>query len=155
KHDDARFFDTLVWNYILGGGAFSSRLMKVVRVEGGKTYGASSSFDRNADKGSFIAQTFTRNKEAVATTKLITNEIAKMAKDGPTQTEVDNAVANLAGSYAMRYQSANDLGSALVGAELHGFGMEYLTNYPIAVGKVDVEAAKRAAREILDPKNYV
>ena len=67
KHDDPRFFDTLVWNYVLGGGAFSSRLMKVVRVEGGKTYGASSSFDRNLDKGSFVAQTFTRNAEAVAT----------------------------------------------------------------------------------------
>src|SRR4029453_17243608 len=59
KHDDPRFFDTLVWNYVLGGGAFSSRLMKVVRVEGGKTYGASSSFDRNLDKGSCVASTLT------------------------------------------------------------------------------------------------
>jgi hypothetical protein len=50
--------------------------MKVVRVAGGKTYGASSSFDRNLDKGSFVAQTFTRNSEAVATTKLILGEIA-------------------------------------------------------------------------------
>jgi predicted Zn-dependent peptidase len=155
KHDDPRFFDSLVWNYALGGGAFSSRLMKVVRVEGGKTYGASSSFDRNLDKGSFVASTFTRNSEAVATTKLLVNEIAKMAKNGPTQAEVDAAIANIAGSYGMRFQSAGDIGSALVGAELHGFGIEYLTNFPIVVGKVDVDSAKRAAGEILDPKNYV
>jgi zinc protease len=155
KHDDARFFDTLVWNYVLGGGAFSSRLMKVVRVQGGKTYGASSSFDRNMDRGSFVAQTFTRNAEAIATTKLLTTEIAKLAKDGPSQAEVDAAIANIAGGYAMRYQSAGDIGSALVGAELHGFGMEYLTNFPLAIGRVDVPAAKRAAAEILDPRNYV
>ncbi|MDX2093151.1 MAG: insulinase family protein [Kofleriaceae bacterium] len=155
KHDDPRFFDSLVWNYTLGGGAFSSRLMKVVRVEGGKTYGASSAFDRNLDKGSFVVSTFTRNAEAVNTTKLLLGEIAKMAKDGPTQDEVNAAVSNLAGGYGMRFQTASDVGAALLGAELHGFGKEYLSNYPLAVGKVDVASAKRAASEILDPKAYV
>jgi zinc protease len=155
RHDDPRFFETLVWNYALGGGAFSSRLMKVVRVEGGKSYGASSSFDRNLDKGSFVAQTFTRNEEAVATTKLLLAEIAKMAKEGPTQAEVDAAIANIAGGYGMRFQSASDAGAALLGAELHGFGTNYLTNFPLEIGKVNVETAKRAAAEVLDPKNYV
>ena len=155
KHDDPRFFDSLVWNYTLGGGGFSSRLMKVVRVQGGKTYGASSSFDRNLDRGSFVAQTFTRNAEAVATTKLILEEIKAMAKNGPTQDEVNAAIANIAGGYGMRFQSAADVGAALIGAELHGFGKEYLANYPLAVGKVDVASAKRAASEILDPKAFV
>jgi zinc protease len=155
KHTDPRFFDTLVWNYTLGGGAFSSRMMKVVRVEGGKTYGASTSFDRNLDKGSFVAATFTRNAEAVNTTKLLLGEIAKMAKDGPNQAEVTQAIANIAGGYGLRFQSAGDVGAALIGAELHGFGKEYLANYPIAVGKVDVASAKRAASEILDPRAYV
>src|SRR5690349_1836810 len=129
--------------------------MRVVRVEGGKTYGASSSFDRNLDKGSFVAQTFTRNSEAVATTKLILGEIAKMAKDGPTEQEVASAIANIAGGYGMRFQSAADVGAALIGAELHDFGREYLTNYPVAVGQVDVETAKRAASEVLDPRSFV
>jgi zinc protease len=155
KHDDPRFFDTLVWNYALGGGAFSSRLMKVVRVEGGKTYGASSNFDRNLDRGSLVASSFTRNSEAVATAKMIVGEIGKMAKDGPTQAEVDAAIANIAGGYGLRFQAAGEVGSALLGAELHGFGVEYLSNFPLVVGKVDVESAKRAAGEILDPKNYV
>ncbi len=155
KHDDPRFFDTLVWNYVLGGGAFSSRLMKVVRVESGKTYGASSSFDRNVDRGSFVAQTFTRNTEAVATTKLILAELARMAKQGPNATEVGSAVANIAGGYGLRFQAAADVGAALLGAELHGFTRAYLETFPVAVGKVTVESAKRAAGEILDPKAYV
>jgi zinc protease len=155
RHDDARFFDTLVWNYVLGGGAFSSRLMKVVRVEGGKTYGASSSFDRNIERGSFVIQTFTRNSEAVATTKLLLAEVAKIAKDGPNETEVASAIANIAGSYGLRFQTSADIGAALVGAELHGFGREYLENYALAIGKVDVASATKAAGEILNPKNYV
>ncbi len=155
KHDDPRFFDSLVWNYALGAGMFSSRLMKVVRVEGGKTYGASSTFDRNLDRGSFVATTFTRNAEAVATAKLVLAEIEKMATQGPTKEEVDAAIAYTAGSYGLRFQSASDVGSALIGAELHGFGKEYLSNYPLAVAKVDVESAKRAAAEVLTPRAYV
>jgi zinc protease len=155
RHDDARYFDSLVWNYALGGGEFGSRLMKVVRVAGGKSYGASSTFDRNMDRGSFVAATFTRNAEAVATTKLLQGEIKKMAKDGPTEAEVADAVSNIAGSYALKFQSANDVAGALLAAELHGFGDEYLANYALAVGKVDVASAKAAANEILDPNNYV
>jgi len=154
-HDDARFFDSLVWNYALGGGVFSSRLMKVVRAEGGKTYGASSTFDRNLDKGSFVAATFTRSAETVATVKLMLGEIEKMAKDGPTDDEVADAIANIAGSYALRFESANDVAGALLAAKLHGFTEEYIANYAVKVGKVDAVAARKAAAEILDSVNFV
>ncbi|HEX4418882.1 MAG TPA: pitrilysin family protein [Kofleriaceae bacterium] len=155
KHDDPRFFDTLVWNYVLGGSGAGSRLVKAQRDAGGEVYGASSSFDRNLDRGSFVASTVVRSPAAVATAKLMLGELAKMAKDGPTQDEVAAAVANIAGSYALRFQTASDIGAALIGAELHGFGYEYLTNFPIAVGGVELADARRAAAEILDPKAYV
>src|SRR5262249_27374356 len=51
--------------------------------------------------------------------------------------------------------AASDVGASLIGAELHGFGREYLANFPIAVGRVDVASAKQAAAEILDPGAYV
>ncbi len=153
KHDDPRFFDTLVWNYALGGGGLS-RLFKAMHSDITRVL-ATSSFDRNLDKGSFVATTSARGPEAVVAAKILLAEIARMAKDGPTQAELDGAIANIAGGYGLRFQAAADLGAALIGAELHGFGREYLQNYPIAVGKVDVESAKRAATEILDPKAFV
>ncbi len=155
SHTDSRFFDSLVWNYVLGGGAFSSRMMKVVRSEGGKTYGASSTFDRNMDRGSFVAATFTRSAETVATVELMLGEIEKMKASGPTEAEVADAVANIAGSYALRYESAADVASALLAAELHGYGEEYLENYGVRVGQVDVAAARAAAAEILDTTAFV
>jgi predicted Zn-dependent peptidase len=154
KHDDPRFFDSLVWNYALGGGGIASRLTRALRVDG-KALGASTSFDRNLDRGSFVASSFARNSDAVAVTKAVLSEIAKMAKEGPTKEEVAMATAGIAGSYGMRFQSAGELGAALIGAELHGFGQQYLMNYPLAVGAVTVEDARRAAAEILDPKAYV
>ena len=149
KHDDPRFFDTLVWNYVLGGGGSSSRLAKAV------PYGASTSFDRNLDRGSFMASTIARSADAVTVTKRVLTEISRLAKDGPTQDEITTAIGNLTGGYALRFQSAADLGAALLSAELHRFGYEYLTNYPLAVGQVDVASAKRAVSEILDPKSTV
>ena len=154
KHDDPRFFDALVWNHALGGGT-GSRLMKAVRASLGGAYGASSTFDRNADRGSFVAAAFSRNPDAVATAKVMLAEIARMAKDGPTKEEVDAAIVNLTGGYGLRFQAAADLGTALIGAELHGFGQEYLMNYPLAVGHVSVADARQAAAEILDSKGYV
>ncbi|HEU4728840.1 MAG TPA: insulinase family protein [Kofleriaceae bacterium] len=155
KHDDPRFFDTLVWNHVLGGGGAGSRLTRALRAATGKSYAASSSFDRNLDRGSFVAASFTRTADAMTATKAMLAEIAKMAKEGPTKDEVVAAIGSIAGGYPVRFQSAADVGAALVGAELHGFGREYLTNFPIAVGQVDVADAKRAASEILDPKAYV
>ena len=152
KHDDARFFDTLVWNYALGGGQ-SSRLARAVR--GDKGYAAGSGFDRNSDRGSFVASTVTRNADAVAATKLMIGEIAKMAKDGPTQDEVGSAIVGITGGYGLRFQAAADFGASLMTAELHGYGQEYLANFPVAVAHVTVADAKRAASEILDPKAYV
>ncbi len=154
KHEDPRFFDTLVWNHVLGGAGLDSRLARAVRADG-RSYGAGTSFDRNGDRGSFVVQGLARNDQAVAAAKLLLAEVARLAKDGPTQEEVTAAVASLAGGYGLRFQSVADVGAALVGAELHGFGREYLANFPIAVGQVDAASARQAAAEILDPKAYV
>jgi zinc protease len=153
-HDDPAFFDTLVWNYALGGGQFSSRLMKVLRSEGGKTYGASTSFDRNLARGAVVASTFTRSAETVATIKLLTAEIAKMAASGPTAEEVTGAISNLAGAHAMRFQSAGDVASALLQAELHDFGTEYLENFGPRLAMVTPASAAEAAARILSTRDY-
>src|SRR5262249_4738178 len=44
-HKDKDFVPTLLMNWVLGGGGFSSRLLTALRVQGGKTYGASSEFE--------------------------------------------------------------------------------------------------------------
>ncbi|HET9623546.1 MAG TPA: insulinase family protein [Kofleriaceae bacterium] len=155
KHEDPRFFDTLVWNYVLGGSGETSRLNRALRAAGNNYSVATSSFDRNLDRGSFVASSTARSSDAVATVKTLLGEIAKMAKDGPTQDELTLAIANITGSYPLRFQSAADVGAALIGAELHGFGREYLANFPVAVGQVGLADAKRAASEVLDPRAYV
>ncbi len=154
-HGAPDFWAASIMNYSLGGGAFSSRLMKVVRSEGGKTYGARSSFDLNATRGAFVASTFTRTKEVRATIDLVLGEVAKMAADGPTESEVADAKANITGRYATRFESATDVAAALLGAELHGFDDDHVRKYALKMDAVTLAEAKRAASDRLDPKNFV
>jgi zinc protease len=151
-HRDPEFFDTVVFNQVLGGAGFTSRLMRVIRVEGGKAYGVSTNFDRSRTPGFFVASTFTRNEEAAATTELMLNELMRMKKDGPTEDEVRAAVTELAGQYAITFQSASDITSALLAAELHGLGEKYVSNYPLSLAGVTAGSAARAAADHLHPE---
>ena len=153
RHDDVRFFPSLIWNYALGGGLFDSRLMKVVRVQGGKTYGATSTFDRNVERGSFVIATFTRTEETVTTLQLVLDEVEKMASAGPTDDEVAAAIANLAGGYGLRLSGVDDVGAALATADMHGLTQAYVSDFPVLLSRVTRTEAADAAREILSPRS--
>ncbi|MCP4446977.1 MAG: insulinase family protein, partial [Myxococcales bacterium] len=154
-HGDPDFYATLAFNYTLGGGGFSSRLMKVVRSAEGKAYTASSSFDRNREVGAFVAATFTRSAETVATIKLVQGVIAEMASSGPSSEEVVAATTNISGSYAMRFETASNFASALLAADLHGFNDAYVSRYPQSVAAVTPKQAAKAAARVLDTVNGV
>ena len=62
-HRAPDYYAVRLMNFTLGGGGFSSRLMKVVRSEGAKTYGVNSRFHPALDAGDFRVTTFTRNAE--------------------------------------------------------------------------------------------
>ena len=155
RHADPQFYAVRLMNYTLGGGAFSSRLMKVVRSEGGKTYGASSRFDAGRDAGPFEASTFTRNAEAAATLKLVLGEIGKMRASGPSEEELKAAKNNLIGGYGLRLETGSDLAEELIGAEIDGLDNKYVVDYPARLDAVTVREAATAAAQHLDPRAIV
>ncbi|HUU01894.1 MAG TPA: pitrilysin family protein [Myxococcota bacterium] len=150
-HADKAFFPLLLANYTLGGGAFSSRLMKVVRSKGGKTYGARSGFERQRQRGDWTASTFTRNAETIATLKLVLSEIGKMHASGPTAAELADAKSNLAGSYPMRFVTAADVANMVLMSELHGLDAGFVSDYPLRLSAVTLAQARQAAAEHLHP----
>lgn len=150
-HADKDFFPLLLANYTLGGGAFSSRLMKVVRSKGGKTYGARSGFERQRQRGDWTASTFTRNAETLATLKLVLSEIRKMHDSGPTDEELADAKSNLAGSYPMRFVTAADVTNMVLVSELHGLDAGFVSDYPLRLSAVTMEQTRQAAADHLQP----
>jgi zinc protease len=155
RHGDPDFYAAMVVNHALGGGEFASRLMRQLRSEGGKTYGATSAFDINATRGAFVVSTFTRSAETAATVKTLLGVIRQLKEAGPTEGEVADAKTNLAGRYALRFESAADVAGALVSAELHGLDDAYVRGYPVRVGAVTVDDARKTAAARLDADNLV
>jgi zinc protease len=154
-HASPDYHAVRLMNFVLGGGGFSSRLMKVVRSEGGKTYGASSSFDAGRDPGPFFVSTFTRNGETGATLQLVLNEVKKMREGGPDADELLAAKGKLIGGYGLRLETATDLAHALVSAELDGLERDSVAKYPERMAKVTTEDAARAAAAHLQPTAMV
>jgi zinc protease len=152
-HADPDFLATSLMNYTLGGGLFSSRLMKVIRSEGGKTYGASSRFEAEATRGTFEIRTFTRNVETLATVKLLLGELQKMHFTGPTAEELADAQANMAGKYPLMFETAESVAAAFLEAELHGLSEEFVREYPVAIAAVGLEQGIAAATNRLSDEN--
>lgn len=142
-------------NYALGGGGFSSRLMKVVRSEGGKTYGASSSFPSGRDPGPFSISTFTRNSETGATLKLLFREIDKMRAEGPTQDELDAAKSNTIGGFGLNIETGSDLAFLLLKGKVVQLDDDFLKSYVPCMSDVTVAQASGAAAHYLFPTTLV
>jgi zinc protease len=154
-HRAPDFYATKLMSYTLGEGAFSSRLMRVVRSEGGKTYGARASFEASREPGTFHASTFTRTPETVATLKLVLDEIAKMRKSGPTAEELQAAKGNLIGGYGLALESGRDVARALLDAVVDELDPKYVEELPARLQKVTLDEARAAAAAHLRPQALV
>ena len=144
-HASPELFAFSCANYILGGGDFSSRLMQVLRADGGKTYGVQSSFTHDREPGTFMITTTTRVQESARTLQLLTTEIAKLQKGGPTATELDSARSALVGRTALSFETAGDVARAMGRATLDGLPDDFVEKAPTRIRSITLDEAKRAA----------
>ena len=145
----------IAFNHTLGGGGFSSRLMKVVRSKGGKTYGIRSSFGMSSDDGSFSVASFTRNNQIVATLDLVRKELERIIKEPPTARELAAAKGKIAGGYAIRFQTSAHLISSLLTVHLRGLPETYLTEFPVRIDALSGETVAGAVRALVQPGRLV
>ncbi len=140
-------------NFVLGGGSFSSRLVRVVRADEGKTYGIGSGFRVHRRKGEMAISTTTRSAETVATLDLVLREIDRMrrAGSGVTPAELRLAQSNLIGSYPMQFETAADVVGKLLSARVFGLPLEEVTEQRRLLAAVTLEEVDAAAKRYLDP----
>lgn len=154
SHRDRDFAAASVVNHVLGGSDSSRMARAAARSFAGRA-AASSSFDRNLDVGAFVAAGVAPTAEAVALMRILIDQITSMAGEGPGSAEVKAAVSELAGGYQTRLESAEEVGTALLAAELHGFDSSYVRDFALTLGKVNAGAARASAARWLDGKNLV
>jgi zinc protease len=146
---DPDFMPAFVMNQILGGGGFASRLMEEVREKRGLAYGVHSYIQPYLHASIFAGSVATKNDKLAQSIDIIRGELKRMAENGPTQTELDNAKSYLTGSYALRFDSNAKIASQLMGLLQDGYGIDYVDKRNALVQAVTLEDVKRAAQRIL------
>jgi len=146
---DPDFIPAYIANFILGGGGFGSRLTEEVREKRGLTYSVYSAMYAYRKAGVFFASAGTRNEKAAEALKVMKAEIARMASEGPTEKELEEAKTYLIGSYPLRYDSNAKIAANLLAIQRDHLGIDYIRNRTAMIKAVTLEQVKKAARKIL------
>ncbi|MDI4657657.1 M16 family metallopeptidase [Xanthobacter autotrophicus] len=145
---DPDFIPAFVLNHILGGSAFSSRLFKEVREARGLAYSVYSYQVALGHTGLWFAGTATKNERAGESIAIITDEFRKILKDGPSQTELDEAKSYLMGSYALRFDTSSKVAGQLLQIQLDELGIDYVDRRNALIAAVTLDYLKRVAARL-------
>ena len=137
-----------VGNQILGGGGFASILTDEVRQKRGYVYGIGSGFSAMAAGGPFQVQFKTANADEALTLTL--DLIDTFVEDGPSQAQLEQARANILGSFALSTADNSDIIGQLGAIGFYDLPLDYLQWFNRQVRQVTVEDIRDAFRRTLD-----
>lgn len=153
--DDPEFIPAFVMSFILGGGGFGSRLTTEIREKRGLTYGVSIGLVPLESAGLVMGTFGTRNEKAAEAIAVVRAELARMANDGPTLQELEDAKTYLTGSYALRFDTNSKIASQLLGIQQENLGIDYIDRRNSLVEAVTVEQVREQARRLLDADRLI
>jgi zinc protease len=148
KRNDPNFMAAYVVNHILGGGGLSSRLYHEVREKRGLAYSVYESLLWMDHSAVFIGNTGTRADRAGETVDAITAEVRRIAEDGPSQKELDEAKSYLKGSQMLALDTSSKLASALLQYQLDKLPIDYIEKRNAIVDAVTLDEAKKDAQRL-------
>lgn len=151
KRKDEDFVPAYVMNYILGGGGFGSRLMEEVREKRGLAYGVYTHLSPMRKAAVLIGSVATENEAVNRSLDVIRAELARMAEEGPSAEELENAKKHLTGSYPLRFDASSKIANQLLGIQMEELGIDYVDKRNDLIEAVTLEDVKRVADRLLKP----
>jgi zinc protease len=153
KREDKDWHAASIMNYILGGSGFDARLMKEIREKRGLTYGVYSKMTSMKRAALLQVDLSASNEKVAEALKILRHEWAKMAKDGPTPQEVQDAKSYLTGSLPLELTSTDDISETLNSLQRDGLDYNYINQRNAQLNDVSVADIKRVAARLLKPEN--
>jgi zinc protease len=150
KREDAEFFPAFVMSHILGGGDFGTRLTAEVREKRGLTYGIGYGLQPLKRSGAYIGSFSTRNEKAGEALDVVRETLRRMAAEGPTPQELDEAKTFLTGSYALRFDSNTKIAEQLLAQQQVGMPIDYFKTRNSKIEAVTLDQVKQQAKRLLD-----
>ena len=143
------YFPLLVGNYVLGGGGFVSRLMSEVREKRGLAYSVFSYFAPGKDVGIFQAGVQTKSDQATLALEVMSSTIAQFIANGPMQSELDAAKANLSNGYPLRIDNNRKLLDNVSSIAWNNLPLDTMDVWTKQVEMVSLDQVKEAFQKYL------
>ena len=148
RRHDPDFMAGYVVNHILGGGGLSSRLYREVREKRGLAYSVYEALVWMDHSAVFVGNTGTRADRAGETVDAVEKEVRRIAEEGPTQQELDDAKSYLKGSQMLALDTSSKLAQALLQYQLDNLPIDYIEKRNALVDAVSLDDARRAAKRL-------
>ncbi len=141
---DPDYFTLYTGNYVLGGGGFTSRLMKKVRIELGLSYSVYSYFYPMQSRGPFILGLQTRADQAQQAVEVSSQVVEKFIDEGPDQEELVLAKKSIIGGFPLRIDNNRDILGYLSLIAYYNLPLDYLGTFTDHIAAVTREGIREA-----------
>jgi len=145
-----------VMNDVLGGGGFSSRLVKRVRSDEGLAYGAYSSFGLGPYwPGTMSAGYASKNETVALALSIVLEEIGRIRRELVSDEELRISKASFIETFPRAFESAAQIAGTFASDEILGRPASYWADYRDRVQAVTADDVLRVAQAYLHPDDLV
>jgi zinc protease len=148
---DKDFIPAYIANYILGGGGFSSLLMKEVREKRGLTYGIDTDLSTYSKAGIFVGQVATKKESVKQTIDVVRHVMSGFIEKGATAAELRDAKTYLTGSFPLAFDSNTGIAAQLNAFQRVGLAPDYISKRNDMIEAVTLGDIKRVAKRLFNP----
>jgi predicted Zn-dependent peptidase len=154
RTDPARTAQSVV-NTVFGG-RFTSMLNTELRVKSGLTYGASSSFNRGSQPGSFHIASYTETSKTAQAIDMTLDTLARLHKDGLDADQLKSSQSYMLGQFPPSIETNGQIAARLADMSFYGLGPEDVNEYAQRVARVDAAAVRSTIEQAFpQPDNLV
>jgi zinc protease len=152
---DPRYYAYWMMNNVLGQFGLGGRLADNIRERQGMAYYAFSTLDPAPGEAPLLIRAGVDPGNVARALAAIDHEVAALAADGPTETELEETRASLVGASPRLLETNESIASFLQSSEEFGLGIDFDQRLPSLLRGVGIDEVRAAAAEALDPARAV
>lgn len=151
KRGDPDYFKLYLGNHPFGGGGFTSRLMKEIRVKRGLSYSVYSYFSVSREFGPFLMGLQTKVAQIDEAKQALGDLLSDYVKDGPTEEEVADAKLNITGGFPMNIAGNSSIAGYVDMIGFYGLPLDYLDKFTGEINKLTRDDVADAFKRRVNP----
>lgn len=155
RRGDPDYFTLYTGNHVLGGGGFTSRLVKEVRVERGLSYSVYSYFFPMQLNGPFVLGLQTRADQAQQAADVSLETVEKFIAESATEEELTLAKNNIIGGFPLRIDNNRDILGYLSLIGYYNLPLDYLNTFTDNIATITQKDIRDTFSRRLELKNMI